>query len=52
MVYVDMRLANLPMTWIVVGSFFFLPVFLMHNSFIVLAYIGISLIAFKKGIFT
>jgi len=51
-VLVDMRLANFPITWIVVGSFFFLPVFLMHNSFIVLAYIGIYLISFNNGIFT
>jgi len=41
-----------PMTWIVGGSFGFLPGFLEHNSLIILVYIDTSFIAWSNGILT
>ena len=41
-----------PMNWMVGGSFFFLPAFFRHSSLTILASIGMSRIAYSKGIFT
>ena len=41
-----------PITWIVMGSFYFFPGCLIHSYFITLLQIGISLIACNRGILT
>jgi hypothetical protein len=50
MISEDTRLENFPTTWIVGGSFFHLPRFLMHKSITILAYMGMPFIACIKGI--
>jgi hypothetical protein len=48
----DMYSESSPIKCTVGGSFCFLPGFLIHNSLTNLLYIGISLMACSKGIFT
>lgn len=43
---------NLPITWIMEGSLFFILGFLRHASLIALLYIGTSWISLNKGILT
>ena len=47
----DNRSDKVPTTWTLGLVFVFLLDFLMHNSFMVFAYIGISCIAWRNGIF-
>jgi hypothetical protein len=51
-VLVVIRLDNLPMTWMVKGSFLHLPGFLMQRSQIFLVYMGMYFIYYRRCILT
>ena len=50
--FLSIKSTSFPITWMVGGSLSFLLGFLMHNYLTILAYIGMSLIAWNKGILT